>query len=169
MSEFLPIWSWRDATHSCFFEVIMYRSQSEHPNRFGLTLVGSPLRGQTSVKTRKRILLADDDALFRACLRIFLSDHYEVCCEAADGQEAIEKAIEHRPDVALLNLPVRNGLEAAREIRRSIEGCKLVMLSHHDLSDRETHAKSLCDAVVSKSNGTEALMVALHGLFRPQL
>lgn len=151
----------------------MHKSQSDavdHPNRSGLTLVGSPLRGQTSFKKRKRILLADDDALFRNCLRVFLSDHYEVCCEAADGQEAIGKAIEQRPDVVLLNsrMPVLNGLEAAREIRRSIGGCKLVMLSRHDLSDGDVHAKSFCDAVISKSNGADALMAALKGLFQPR-
>ena len=68
-----------------------------------------------------RILLADDHAVVRQALRLLLErEAFEVICEAADGDEAWRKARETTPDVAVLDLmmPVMNGIEAAREIRR---------------------------------------------------
>jgi DNA-binding NarL/FixJ family response regulator len=67
-----------------------------------------------------RILLADDQALIRSGIRSLLEaeDDIQVVAEAADGQQAVSLAREHRPDIALLDIqmPVLDGLEATRQI-----------------------------------------------------
>jgi len=70
-----------------------------------------------------RLLIADDHEIFRAGLRGLLEAQpgWQVVAEATNGREAVAKAAETRPDVALLDIgmPVLNGLEAAHEILES--------------------------------------------------
>ena len=72
----------------------------------------------------KRILVADDNPMIRKMLcRLFaIEEDYDICAEAENGREAIELALHHRPDLIILDLamPVLNGLEAARELRKII-------------------------------------------------
>lgn len=67
-----------------------------------------------------RILVVDDNAKVREGLRLLLQEHadWEVCGEAADGIEAIEKHQELRPDLLVVDvsMPRMNGFDAAREI-----------------------------------------------------
>jgi DNA-binding NarL/FixJ family response regulator len=67
-----------------------------------------------------RILIADDHAVIRHGVRSILQNHaeWEICGEAADGREAVRKAAELKPDVAILDIgmPNLNGLDAARQI-----------------------------------------------------
>ena len=83
-----------------------------------------------------RLLLADDHQVVRAGLRCLLEGQpgWEVVAEASDGREAVAKAIETRPDVALLDIgmPGLNGLEAAHQIVQSLPRTKIVMLTVHD-------------------------------------
>jgi len=69
-----------------------------------------------------RILVADDHEIVRRGLVSLLKSHagWEVCAEAQDGRQAVEKAKELRPDVVILDIgmPNLNGLEAARQIHR---------------------------------------------------
>jgi DNA-binding NarL/FixJ family response regulator len=69
-----------------------------------------------------KILLADDKELARAAIKLLLSDRtdLEICAEAVDGEEAVEKAKIECPDVAILDIamPRMNGIQAAREILR---------------------------------------------------
>jgi CheY-like chemotaxis protein len=66
----------------------------------------------------KRILVADDnDYLRKALCRLFADHEYlEICAEAVNGQDAVDKAIALQPDLIILDLamPVMNGLEAAK-------------------------------------------------------
>ncbi|TDD58751.1 response regulator, partial [Actinomadura rubrisoli] len=80
-----------------------------------------------------RVLLADDEAMIRAGVRAILSADpgIEVVAEAADGREAVELTLAHRPDVALLDIrmPRLDGLAAAAELRRVSPGTGVVMLT----------------------------------------
>jgi CheY-like chemotaxis protein len=75
-----------------------------------------------------RILVADDSDIMRRSLRGLLEsqDHWPVCDEVSKGREAVEKVQRNAPDLLLLDfeMPVMNGLEAAREITRRSPGLK---------------------------------------------
>ena len=83
-----------------------------------------------------RILIADDHELVRQGLRALLAARpaWEVCGEAADGVEAIEKAAQLQPDIVLLDvsMPRLNGLQAALAIRRESPASNIVIVSQHD-------------------------------------
>jgi signal transduction histidine kinase/CheY-like chemotaxis protein len=83
-----------------------------------------------------RILIADDHEVVRQGLRTLLAARpaWEVCGEAADGVEAIEKAAQLQPDIVLLDvsMPRLNGLEAACAIRRESPASNIVIVSQHD-------------------------------------
>ena len=81
-----------------------------------------------------RIILADDHLIVRQGLRSVLEQEaYTVLGEAGDGREALRLAQELRPDVAVLDLamPLLNGLDAAREIRRVSPQTKTILLTMH--------------------------------------
>ncbi|MGW7463263.1 response regulator [Streptomyces xantholiticus] len=80
-----------------------------------------------------RVLLADDETMMRAGVRAILSADtgIEVVAEADDGRQAVELALRHRPDVALLDIrmPRLDGLAAAEELRRAAPRTAVVMLT----------------------------------------
>jgi two-component system response regulator NreC len=81
-----------------------------------------------------RVLLADDHAMFIQGLKSLLEhEGVVVVGEALDGREAVRLAEKHTPDVAVLDLtmPLLNGLDAAREIRKVSPNTKLIILTRH--------------------------------------
>jgi DNA-binding NarL/FixJ family response regulator len=91
------------------------------------------------MKTRQRVLLADDHALVRAGIRALLEGIplVEVVGETGDGQDALERVRRDPPDVLLLDvsLPGMNGLEVAERIRRIESPTRVLMLSMHSGPD----------------------------------
>lgn len=85
---------------------------------------------------RTRILIADDHGIVRAGIRLLLErqGEFEVVAEAADGAEAVTRALDTRPDVCILDvgMPRLTGLQAAREILAQIPQARVLMLSMHD-------------------------------------
>jgi DNA-binding NarL/FixJ family response regulator len=83
-----------------------------------------------------RVLLVDDQALFREGLRTLLSirPDLEVVGEAENGREAVEMAAELRPDVILMDLrmPVLNGVAATRQLQAERPECKVIVLTTFD-------------------------------------
>lgn len=82
-----------------------------------------------------RVLVAEDDELIRAALIALLEREpdIEVVADAADGRRAVEQALAHRPDVAVLDLqmPVLDGIGVVRELGRALPGCACVILTGH--------------------------------------
>ena len=83
-----------------------------------------------------RILLCDDQPLFRKGLRILLSlqPDFEIVDEAANGAEAIELAKKHRPTVILMDLqmPGLDGIAATRSVRAELPECQVIALTTFD-------------------------------------
>jgi len=79
------------------------------------------------------ILIADDHSVTRMGVKVLLESqaHFKIVAEAKSGEEAILKAQETHPDVAVLDIrmPGVSGIEACRQIIKSGEGCKVIMLT----------------------------------------
>lgn len=86
-----------------------------------------------------RILIADDHQAVRQGLRWVLEKHagWEVCGEAVDGWEAIEKAISLKPDVILLDIRMPNlsGLDAAPVIRKELPESEILIISQQETAE----------------------------------
>ena len=98
-----------------------------------------------------RVLIADDQALFRRGLYVVLGteDHIDVVAEAENGEEAVAKAVELAPDVVLMDvrMPRINGIEAARQINLEAPTTKILMLTVSDEED------DLYEAIKAGANG----------------
>lgn len=83
-----------------------------------------------------RILVADDHHVVRTGLRALLESKtgWQVCAEASNGREAVQKAGELQPDVAVLDIgmPLLNGVDATRQIRKASPGTEILILTMHD-------------------------------------
>jgi len=116
-----------------------------------------------------KILIVDDSPVLRKVLRFHLEQDsaWEICGEAENGQIAVEKVRELRPDLVILDLamPVMNGLEAARQIRRIAPRTITVLFTMQNCEGLlpEAIAAGIKD-VVSKSAGAGALLASLKAL-----
>jgi len=116
-----------------------------------------------------RILIADDHEVVRSGLRLILEAHpgWEVVAEAADGKAAIVKALEFKPDVAILDysIPLVNGVEATRQIRKRNPQIEVLIFTMHD---SETLVGEVLDAgaraYLLKSDAKEHLISAIEAL-----
>ena len=83
-----------------------------------------------------RLLLADDHEIVRKGLRALLEAEpgWQVAAEAVDGRDAVEKAQQIKPDIAILDIsmPSLNGLDATRQIVKGISQTKVLVLTMHD-------------------------------------
>lgn len=88
---------------------------------------------------RIRVLIADDHTLVREGLRALLEAQagFEVIAEASDGREAVDRAIQMRPDVVVMDLGMPNldGLAATRQIVRNSQAIRVLVLTVHDTED----------------------------------
>jgi DNA-binding NarL/FixJ family response regulator len=117
-----------------------------------------------------RILIADDHhAVVRRglCVLFEARQDFEVCAEASDGREAVELALHHRPDVAILDisLPVVNGIEATRRIRKEAPGTEVLIFA---LNHRENEIRDVLHAgargYVLQSEADEQIVRAVEAL-----
>src|SRR5215469_8442030 len=116
-----------------------------------------------------RILIADDHELVRQGLRVLLASRpaWEVCGEAADGREAVEKAAALQPDIILLDvsMPRLGGLEAAAIIRRESPGSEILIVSQHDPAQMAASAlEAGARGFVSKSEIDRTLLSAIDSI-----
>ena len=116
---------------------------------------------------RIRVIVADDHPIIRKMVRSVLQEqpHIEVCAEADNGAQALEQAKKIKPDVTILNIamPVLNGFDAAREIKRQLPEVAIVILSTHADQQFVKEAKKIGIGVyVSKSKVGDALVKAVE-------
>lgn len=117
-----------------------------------------------------RILLVDDFASWRSYVASVLQERacFEVVGEAADGQEAIEKATELQPDLILMDIamPKLNGIEAARRIRDRAANSKIVFISL-EISDEVAEAAVAvgAQAYIAKREIRAKLLPTIDSLF----
>ncbi len=109
------------------------------------------------------ILIADDSIFIRKALcNIFEREaDFDVCGQAENGKEAIEKAKKLHPDLILLDLsmPVMNGLDAARVLKRVMPEVPVIMFSEYSGASTENEACSAgVSALVSKSEHISVLL-----------
>jgi DNA-binding NarL/FixJ family response regulator len=117
-----------------------------------------------------RVLIADDHALFRDGLRSLLEARgIDVLAEARDGNEAVELARLHRPDVVLMDLmmPNTNGLAATRLISAQMPEVRVVVLTaSEDDADLFEAVKSGAQGYLPKNLEAEQLFSFLDGVLK---
>ncbi|MDP8970667.1 MAG: response regulator transcription factor [Actinomycetota bacterium] len=98
-----------------------------------------------------RVVVADDHALFRRGLEMVLQSEpdIEVVAEAGDGNQVVSLAVEHAPDLVLMDvrMPGQGGIEAAKAVKDAVPNTKILMLT---ISDEE---EDLYDAIKAGASG----------------
>ena len=118
-----------------------------------------------------RILIVDDNDTSRLVSRFFLETQadLEICGEAVDGLDGIEKAKALKPDLILLDLamPYMTGVEAASIIRRAMPRVRIIMFTvyNNDLEKSQTSIAGV-DAVLSKPDGGWKLIECVRTLLQ---
>ena len=119
-----------------------------------------------------KILIVDDHEALRAGVRAVLESRgLDVCGEAANGLEALEKATQLRPDLVILDItmPVLDGFTAAREITKRLPGVGILLLSMHESASMVNVAKSSgARGYVAKSEGIARLVKAVDAIAHNQ-
>jgi PAS domain S-box-containing protein len=116
-----------------------------------------------------RVLVVDDHEIVRRGVSSLIKGqpNYEVCGEAVDGQDAVEKARELNPNVIVMDvsMPRLNGLEATQLIRASLPDSEILILSQHDSSEMMRQAfKAGARGYVVKSSIARDLLAALDSV-----
>src|SRR3984893_10637228 len=116
----------------------------------------------------KSILIVDDSVLVRKLLRCFVESrtHFEVCGEAVNGLDAIEKARILHPDLIVMDfsMPVMNGLEAGAVLKAMLPEVPVVMYTVHDTAAMKVQALAAGVRAVIQKNDTDGLVGQLHNL-----
>ena len=118
----------------------------------------------------KRVLIADDNVYVRYVIRTFLQDQVgiEICGEAADGVEAIEKTRQLKPDLVLLDLsmPSLNGAEVALVLKNTMADVRIIMFTMYSSKISPSLTSTLgVDAVLSKPDGMGHLVESINAVF----
>jgi len=122
--------------------------------------------GTSPVAAALRVLIVDDHRMLRDGLRRSLEHHgFEVVGEAADGEAGVRLALELRPDVILMDvsMPILDGVEATRLIRRTVPDTQVVMLTMH--TDADVMARAIqagAAGYLVKDCSTEEVVAAVH-------
>jgi DNA-binding NarL/FixJ family response regulator len=122
---------------------------------------------RTEDKMTTRVLLADDHMLFAQALSELLSERYEVVGVVGDGRALQTAARTHTPDVIVadVTMPLMNGLECVRSLRRDFYVPRIVFLTmHNDPELARECFKSGGGAFVTKERGFDELVFAIESV-----
>jgi two-component system, NarL family, response regulator NreC len=117
------------------------------------------------------VLIADDHSLVRKALKRLLemAGDMQIVAMASDGQEAVEQAVLHRPNVAVMDLsmPSLNGIEATKQICTCCPQTRVLMLSMHDTPDYVHHGiQAGASGYVLKDGACDELVIAVRTVFQ---
>lgn len=117
-----------------------------------------------------KILIADDHSMVREGLKqlIELEDDIEVIAQAGDGQEAIDKIHEFKPDVVLLdiNMPIMNGLEVLEKLKETNEEVNVLILTIHNEIEYLYRAVEIgVNGYVLKDSESDVLIKAIRSIY----
>jgi DNA-binding NarL/FixJ family response regulator len=117
-----------------------------------------------------RVLLADDHSVIRQGLRALLEKKgFQVIAEASDGQEALRSVEKNQPEVAIvdISMPILNGVDTARELKKLSPKTKVVLLTQHDEDQYVTEAlRAGVKGYVLKSQAADDLVQAIREVCR---
>src|SRR3954447_2152674 len=118
-----------------------------------------------------RILIADDHLIVRRGFRAMLEAHtdFVICAEAGDGRAAVDLAIAHKPDIAVIDvtLPILSGIEVTRQIRRSLPLTEVLVLTMHDSDELISEAlRAGARGYLLKTEAAEQMVDAVAALAR---
>jgi len=120
-----------------------------------------------AAQDKVRILVADDHEVMRLGIRNLLESKpgWSVSAEASNGKEAVEKTLQHPPDVIIMDItmPIMNGLDAARQIAEERPGIPIIMFSLHLSEDLIEHFRTDgIRAAVAKGDAARDLVKAVE-------
>ena len=117
------------------------------------------------------VLIVDDNTLIRSSLRSWIEGNadFQVCGEAENGMVAVQKVEEMHPDIVILDLqmPVMDGLEAARKISHIAPDTAMVMFTMHPSREllKVAQAVGVRDVVSKTDQLSDHLLLALRQIF----
>jgi DNA-binding NarL/FixJ family response regulator len=119
-----------------------------------------------------RILIVDDQEAIRKVLRALIERHagWQVCGEAENGREAVDRAAELKPDLIIMDLamPIMDGIRAAREISSAMPTLPILLNTMHSTGDLAFEAKKAgVHEVISKGESGDHLLLTIESLLRP--
>jgi DNA-binding NarL/FixJ family response regulator len=119
---------------------------------------------------RKRVLIADDSTSVRDVIRMFLRDHeeIEICGEAVDGLDTVEKAQRLKPDLLLLDLvmPEINGAMVASILKQKMPNLRIILFTMYSENVSKALSSAVgIDAVLSKPDGMTRVVESINSLF----
>ena len=118
---------------------------------------------------RPRLLLADDHALLLEGIRLLLEPEFELAGSVEDGQTLLAAAEKLKPDVILIDIsmPVLNGIDAARQLRRIVPSAKLIFLTMHGDADYVTEAfRAGASGYLLKRSAASELITAIREVLK---
>jgi len=120
-----------------------------------------------------RVVLADNHELVRQGLKALLErEGFQVVGEASNGQEAVRLVPDVRPDVAIvdISMPILNGLDAARELKKSSQRTRTILLTRHDEDQYVTEAlRAGVRGYVLKNQAANDLVHAIQQVCRGEI
>jgi DNA-binding NarL/FixJ family response regulator len=116
----------------------------------------------------KRVLIADDSSTVRDIIKVFLAlrGDLEVCGEASDGVDAVEKASASKPDLILLDfaMPRMNGAQAASTLKKLMPEVPIIFFTMYSENIGQYLAAIGVDAILAKSDGLTELIKAVDAV-----